>query len=128
MENKKLAAVLNYVNKRHNQDKCIGFIDGYEKAIKVFKPLFDKMVKWVEQDFPKGLYIDEFNRIKGDDNEIDFYNNLTPYNKFDHSYTKLSTPEKLLIINKQLQIVQTAINQPGFKKEVDDLKVFVEGL
>jgi hypothetical protein len=25
----------NYINEKHNQDKCAGFIDGFEKAIEV---------------------------------------------------------------------------------------------
>lgn len=29
--------LVNYINKKHNQDRCIGFIDGYDKAKEKYK-------------------------------------------------------------------------------------------
>ena len=65
MENTKFKTVEKYVYQRHNQDRCIGFCDGYEKAIENIKPLFEKMLGWVEDDFNKGLFIEQLKLIEG---------------------------------------------------------------
>ncbi len=88
MEQTKSKTVENYVNEKHNQDRCVGFIDGYEKALENIKPLFEKMLGWVEDDFTKGLFMKQLELISGveeieSDIVEEWWNGLTHNEKRD---------------------------------------------
>jgi hypothetical protein len=47
----------NYIREKHNQDRCMGFIDGYEAATKVYtEEDLDKAIDWAaEEDLDKAI-------------------------------------------------------------------------
>lgn len=65
---KREKALQQYVKERHNQDECIGFIDGYEKAIRDVKAeVIIDLLECVSDQLLLGLPVGKLthNMIKG---------------------------------------------------------------
>ncbi len=71
MATKKQDSLNTYVKEKHTQEECIGFIDGYEKAVNDFEELFEDMIyRLFDNDAFKGnesleeILRNKFNNLK----------------------------------------------------------------
>ena len=74
-------AVTNYVREKHNQDECVGFIDGYEKCQ---QDMADK--KYTEEDMYncwQTAFTDAMNITKKDYKPIWYSDYINSLNKQD---------------------------------------------
>ncbi len=56
-------SVSTYIKERHTQEECVGFIDGYEKAVQDFEKIFYSMIS-IAPTINSEYYKQEFEKLK----------------------------------------------------------------